>query len=194
VRLLWAARLNTEKGLHTFLSALALLRHDLPLRLTILAAPGAGPYRGPYRSRIERLIQRLQVADLIDFWPAVSRAELPGVLAAHDALLFDSVFSEPVAQILLLAFAHGLIVVGPASGDPRSLLQPAETAFCFTNRSAGEVAAAIRRAVSDAETRRTIRERAFERVKAEHTLAGTIAAYDALLRNLADLPRAGRTR
>lgn len=187
-RLLWAARLSPEKGLHLFLPALALLRHEWPVRLTILAASGPGLYR----ARIERLIQRLRVADLVEHLPAVSREELPGVLASHDALLFHSVFREPVAQMLLLAFAHGLIVVGPSSEDPRSLLRAAETAFCFANISAHEIAATIRRAISDAETRRTVRERAFARVRTEHTLAGTIAAYDALLREVADLPRAGR--
>lgn len=189
-RLLWAARLSPEKGLHLFLPALALLRRELPVRLTILSAPGPGRYR----SRIERLIQRLRVADLIEHLPAVSREELPGVLASHDVLLFHSVFREPVAQMLLLAFAHGVIVVGPSSEDPRSLLRPAETAFCFANSSAHEIAATIRRAISDAETRRTVRERAFERVRTEHALAGTIAAYDALLREVADLPRAERPR
>lgn len=189
-RLLWAARLSSEKGLHLFLPALALLRRELPVRLTILAAPGLGTYR----SRIERLIQRLRVADLVEHLPAVSREELPGVLASHDALLFHSMFREPVAQMLLLAFAHGLIVVGPSSADPRSLLRAADTAFCFANSSAHEIAATIRRAISDADTRRTVRARAFERVRTEHALTGTIAAYDALLREVVDVPRADRPR
>ena len=188
VRLLWAGRLAVDKGLHWFLPALALLRRDFPLRLTILAAPGPDPYR----FRIERLIRRLQIGDFVDLQPAVSRAKLPGVFVAHDALLFYSMFPEPVAQVLLLAFAHGLIVVGPSSKDPRSLLQPAETAFCFANCSAAEIAAAIRRAVGDTATRLAVRARAFERVRTEHTLAQTIAEYDSLLSEVVDVPRGGR--
>jgi glycosyltransferase involved in cell wall biosynthesis len=86
--------------------------------------------------------------------------------------------------MLLLAFAHGLPVVGPASPDPRSLLQDGETAFCFADRSAASVAAAIGRALDDEEARAAVRRSAFARVADGHSLGGTIAAYDVLLKEV----------
>ena len=188
-RLLWAGRLSPEKGLHLFLPAVALLRRDLPLRLTILAAPGPPPYR----SRIERMIDRLGLADVVEHAPVAPRDALPELLAGHDALLFHSVFAEPVAQLMLLAFAHGLVVVGPSSRDAGSLLRDTETAFCFADHSAHSIAGAIGRSIRDVEIRQSVRRRAFARVTAEHNQRDTIAAYDALLIELAKAPRPGRS-
>lgn len=182
-RLLWAARLSARKGLDLFLPAVALLRRERAVRLTLVAAPEAGPYP----SHVARLIDRLGLADIVDQRPAVDRRELPSVFASHDALLFHSVFREPVAQMLLLAFAHGLPVIGPASPDPRSLLQDGDTAFCFADRSAAAVAAAIGRALGDEEARAAVRRRAFARVVSGHALGDTISAYDVLIREIVDL-------
>ena len=182
-RLLWAARLSARKGLDLFLPAVALLRRERPVRLTLLAVPTAGPYS----SHVARLIDRLGLGDIVEHRPAVERGHLPSVFASHDVLLFHSVFREPVAQMLLLAFAHGLPVVGPASPDPRSLLQEGETAFCFADRSPAAVAAAIGRALDNEEQRTAVRQRAFARVAEEHCLGATIAAYDGLLREVVNL-------
>jgi glycosyltransferase involved in cell wall biosynthesis len=179
-RLLWAARLSPEKGLHVFLPAVARLRPALPVQLTVVAGPGPASYR----TRIERLVRTLELEDAVRFQGPVDRSGLRAVLTSHDAFLFASVFHAPVAQMLLHAFAHGLVVVGPASRDPRSVLQADRTAFCFSDSSPAQVATAIRRAVVEVDLRGAVRARAFELTRDTSSLDATIASYDALLTSL----------
>jgi glycosyltransferase involved in cell wall biosynthesis len=181
-RLLWAARLSQEKGLHVFLPALAQLRADLPFHLTVVAGPGTASYR----ARIDRLLHTLELERDVTVQAPVDRSQLSGLLAEHDVLLFTSPFRAPVAQMLLHAFANGLVVVGPASRDLRSILQPDRTAFCFEDCSPPQVAAAIRRAVVDLKLRRTVRAAAFELARTSQSLDVTISRYDELLTRLID--------
>jgi glycosyltransferase involved in cell wall biosynthesis len=185
VRLLWAARLATEKGLHLYLPALAQVRERLAFRLTVLDAGGPAAYR---RS-ILRMIDTLGLDDVVDRRPAVSRDDLPAMMTSHDVFLFHSVYTEPVAQMLLLAFANGIPVVGPRSRNSRSLLQPGETAFCYDNERPEMIAAAVDRASRDETTRRRLRTRAFAVVAADHLLARTVDDYDRLLTRLCPGPR-----
>ena len=189
VRLLWAARLGPEKGLHLFLPALARLRQRLAFRLTVVEAGGSAAYR---RS-ILRMVERHRLGDSIDFRPAVARDDLPGIMASHDVFLFHSVYAEPVAQMLLLAFGTGLTVVGPDTRNPRSLLRPGETAFCFDDATPASIADAIERASRDETSRRRLRARAFALVTAEHQLKHTMDDYDRLLTGMCmDRPAAAR--
>ncbi|MEO8070026.1 MAG: glycosyltransferase family 4 protein [Acidobacteriota bacterium] len=176
-RLLWGARLSPEKGLHHFLPAVALVRERQPIHLTVLA--GLGTER--YRAKIDRLIRTLHLDSTVTFAAPVARSRLPQVLAAHDTLLFASPFRSPVAQMLLHAFAHGLVVVGPEPGDPRSVLQANRTAFCFRDSSPPTIAAAIARSLGDTEMRRLVREQAFELARTSQSLDRTIDRFDALL-------------
>ena len=176
-RLLWAARLSPEKGLHIFLPALARLRDRLPFHLTVITGLGAAAYR----TRIDRLVRALALENAVTFQAPVERSRLHEVLAAHDALLFMSPFHAPVAQMLLRAFAGGLVVVGPRSRDDRSILQPDRTAFCFSDPSPPSIARTIERALTDLDVRRAVRARAFELVRTSQSLDITITRYDALL-------------
>ena len=177
-RLLWAGRLSPLKGLHLYLPAIAVLSRDLPVHLTVVAGEGDEAYR----AQLHRMIRRLRLEDVVAFREPVDRDDLPGLLSEHDALLFFSKNQEPVAQVLFHAFASGLVVVGPESSDPRSALRPDRTAFCFSEPRPRAIASAINTALTDFAARERIRRVAFEFVRAEHSLDGTGARYDLLLR------------
>jgi glycosyltransferase involved in cell wall biosynthesis len=185
VRLLWAGRLSPEKGLHFFLPAVALARKRLPLRLTVVEATGTLCYR----RYILRLIDRLGLHDVVQIRPAVSRDALPALFASHDAFLFYSIFREPVAQMLLMAAAAGLVVVGPHSTDRRSLVRPDQTAFCFGTTHPGDMAQAIYRSVTELGLRERVSAYAYAEVASKHSLDHTVAAYHALLSRVAGVRR-----
>src|SRR6185312_12203467 len=118
--------------------------------------------------------------DVVRWQAAVPREDLVGALAAHDVFLFYSIFDEPVAQLLLSAFAAGTIVVAPV---PRasSVIKPGETAMTFADERPATVANAIVQAARDEAARRRVRTRAFVLVQTEQSLDRTIDDYDRLL-------------
>lgn len=180
LRLLWAARLSTEKGLHLFLPAIAHVKRTLAVQLTVIDAGGPMAY---HRS-ILRTIRRLGLEDVIRFEPAARREDLPGVLAAHDVFLFYSIYAEPVAQMLLLAAAAGTVVVAPRPRVP-SIIRPGDTAMCFDDERPATIANAIVQAARDEAARHRIRARAFAIVSAEQSRDRTIADYDRLIAGIA---------
>jgi len=180
LRLLWAARLGPEKGLHLFLPAVALVSRVRPVHLTVVDAGGPDAYR---RTILDD-VGRLQLNDVVSFRPAVSRDALPGLFEAHDVFLFYSIFAEPVAQMLLSAMAAGAVVVAPAPRAP-AIIRPGETAICFQDERPSTIADAILQAARDEAARHRVRTRAFTLVGADHSLDRTLAEYDRLLTPLA---------
>lgn len=174
-RLLWAARASEEKGLHLYIPAVARLAQTRQVQLTIVAGHGTDAYLATVRA----LIESHGLRDVVTFAAPVSRDALPDLFAAHDVLLFHSSYREPVAQMLFHAFAHGLIVIGPAPRVSRAWLRP-DTGFCFDTPTPSAMADAIARAL-DSPTREAVRARAFDVVRESHDLAITIERYDRLL-------------
>lgn len=189
-RLLGVGRLSPEKGLHMFLAALPLIAARRSVHLTVIAAPGPEGYG---RS-IGAMLSNPRISSLTTMRPAQPRDEMIRAFDDHDLLLFQSVFTEPVAQIMLHAAAAGLPIVGPASEHRGSLLRNDETAACYSNQSPGEVAATVLRALEDAGDRRTRAHRLFDEVRDGHSLRRTIEDYDELLRGSARHAAAGAAR
>jgi glycosyltransferase involved in cell wall biosynthesis len=155
--------------------------------LTAIAAPGPADYA----RRIARLLDRPPLRTLVRLVPALPRRQLLVELTRHDALLFRSVFDEPVAQVMLHAAVAGLPVVGPASPEPTGLLRDTGTAWCYRDTSPDDVAEAVSRALADDASRRERARALRDAVRRDHDLALTIARYDTLLRLAAGLAPAG---
>jgi glycosyltransferase involved in cell wall biosynthesis len=179
---LWAGRLSPEKGLHRFLPAIALVRRLMPVQLTVLDASGPETYhRG-----ILRTIDRLQLGDVVRWQAAVPREEIVDAMAAHDLFLFHSIFDEPVAQLLLSAFAAGTVVVA-AVPRVKSVIRPGETAMTFADERPAAIAETIVHAARDEAARHRVRIRAFALVNGEQSLDRSIAEYDRLLAGVTGL-------
>lgn len=179
-RLLWVGRCSREKGLHLFIDAVAELRARRPVTLTAIC--GDGPL--DYRRSIERQVRDRGLAAYVDLKPSIPRAALGDVYAAHDVLLFQSVFKEPVALVLMEAFAAGIPVVAPAPSGPSALVKPDETCICFAAPEPRPVAQAIERALDDGELRSRVRVRAHALVSSEFSLAAMGRALDAALEDV----------
>ncbi len=175
-RLLWAARLSPEKGLHLFLAALPLVRRERAVTLTAVALEGPSGYR----ESIAHQLATLGLDDIVRVQPSMPRPELIRAFDDHDLLLFHSVFGEPVAQVMLHAAAAGLPMVGPASERPESVLN-AHTAWCYDDTSPERIAAAVLGALADDETRLARAARLRDVVRDGHSFQHTVDEFDALL-------------
>jgi glycosyltransferase involved in cell wall biosynthesis len=179
-RLLWAGRCSREKGLHLFLDALAVLRRTRDATLTAICAEGPRDYR----ELIQRKIAELRLDDAVRLRPAVPRAELPAIYASHDALLFQSAFDEPVALVLMEAFAAGLPVIAPCPTGRSVLIRPDDTCVCFSSPSAPEIARAAARALDDERLRARVRTNARRLIDDRFSIAAMGEAYDRALREM----------
>ena len=175
-RLLWAARLSPEKGLHLFLAALPLVLRERAVTLDAVALEGPAGYR----DKVTRQIAALGLDGVVRLRPAMPRPDLIRAFDEHDLLLFHSVFGEPVAQVMLHAAAAGLPMVGPASARAESVLN-AQTASCYVDTTPERIAAAILESLADEERRLARAARLRAAVQDGHSFQRTIDDVDALL-------------
>jgi glycogen synthase len=179
-RLLFAGRLTPEKGVHTVLEALALLRQDesgLGLTLDIV-----GPDADPCYARALR--ERAAADDLrtaVRFHPQVPRSEMPALYREHDVLLFPSEWEEPFALTLLEAMASGIPVIGTLTGGSKEILEEGVTGLVFDKGDAADLARQVRRIVADSPLRRTVAQEARRRIERDFQIEKTVDQIEAFL-------------
>ena len=119
---------------------------------------------------------------------------MPGLYAAHDALIFPSIWEEPFALTLLEAMACGLPVVGTTTGGSGELLEHALTGLVFEPGDAGSLCAQINRLRAEPGLGAALAERARRRVERDFAIEHTVAQVEAFLTRQvrsADTPPAG---
>jgi glycosyltransferase involved in cell wall biosynthesis len=147
LRLLYAGQLTPDKGVHTAVEGLALAaaaNSSLPFSLTIVG--GGAP---EYVESLETSIRELNLAGKVTLIGQVAREEIPGILAAHDVLLFPSIWPEPLARVVQEAMACGLVVIGTTTGGTPELLHDGQTGLTFEAGNATGLARQIGRLAAD---------------------------------------------
>ncbi len=187
-RLLWVGRLSPEKGLHLLLRALPALRRRLPgVTVTAIAAPGSSSYR----HLVESLVREAGLDGVFTMRPPVPRAALAEAYASHDALFFHSIFDDPVALVLMEAFAAGIPVASSAAAPDARLVRPEETCATYDVRRADSVVQALQTVLTNGPFRDRVTANARRLVHAEFSLEAMGRRYDAALREC--LLEGGRT-
>ncbi len=179
-RLLFAGRLTPEKGVHTVLEALALLRQDEAGRDLTLDV--VGPDADPAYARALR--QRAAADDLrpaVRFHPQVPRSEMPALYREHDALLFPSEWEEPFALTLLEAMASGIPVVGTMTGGSKEILEDGVTGLVFDKGDAVGLARQVRRMIGDAGLRQAVARAARDRIERDFRIQKTVDQIEGFL-------------
>jgi glycosyltransferase involved in cell wall biosynthesis len=100
--LLWAGRLEPHKALVLAVHALSKVR-DLPVDLVVAGT-------GPLRARLEKLVNRLQLKDRVQFLGFVPYEKMPALFGSSNAFLFTSL-RDSFGAVVLEAMAHGLPIV-----------------------------------------------------------------------------------
>ncbi len=147
LRLLFAGRLVEDKGAHTAVEALGLLRQQnqaADLELTILGGGHPG-----YEVLLHDLATENQVAAHIKFCPQVPREEIPNWMQQHDIFLFTSIWPEPMARVVMEAMAAGLLVIGSEVGGQTEMLANEVNSLTFAPGDAQQLSQRILRLQQD---------------------------------------------
>lgn len=146
LKLLYAGRLDPEKGVHTAIRAMSLItpREDRPVTLDIVGTGDAVYERG-----LRALVEQNRLHERVAFRGTVSRAEMPQVLGQYDALVFPSEWNEPFARTVLEAMAAGLIVIGTTTGGTAEVLVEGQTGLTFPRGDPAQLARQIQRLRDD---------------------------------------------
>jgi glycosyltransferase involved in cell wall biosynthesis len=162
VRLLHVGRLVRTKGARDVIRAMAALR-DLPVVLDVVGD-------GNDRQACADLVRDLGLADRVTLHGAVPRTDVDRFYEQADVFVFPS-YREPGGAVALEAMSHGLPLVvcdrgGPGANvtDACAVVLPAES----PDQLARDVAAAVRRLVTDPGLRLRMGEAAREHAAAEH--------------------------
>lgn len=140
LRLLFFGSLLPQKGVHTALEALALLKQrGLADQVTLTILGGGHP---DYEARLRAMVTQLDIDQEVHFAGRVPRDEIPSWLGHFDVFLFTSIWAEPMARSVMEAMAAGLLVIGTEVGgqvemlvnEKNSLTLQAEDSEALANR------------------------------------------------------------
>ncbi|MBK9925981.1 MAG: glycosyltransferase family 4 protein [Anaerolineales bacterium] len=147
IRLLYFGRLVPDKGVHTAIEAIGLLKKNGladQVELTIL-----GDGHPDYKNLLHRRVEELGIADHVHFSGKVAREDIPEKLSHFDVFLFTSIWPEPFGRTIVEAMMAGLVVIGSDVGGSREIFQHYDKEMLFQPEDAQGLADRIIRIISD---------------------------------------------
>lgn len=148
---LFAGRLEYEKGVQTVLHALERLRARLgPVRFTIAGV-------GTYSEELHRLVDELGLGDQVRFTGFLEDHELRLHYAAADVAIAPSIY-EPFGLVATEAMACGTPVIVSDTGGLREIVADGH-GLTFPPQDADELAERIERVLTDPELTRELVDR-----------------------------------
>jgi len=133
---------------------------------------------GPLESELKGLAAQVGVADRVRFlgW----REDAPSLYRTADACLFPSRF-EPLGNVVIQAWAHGLPVVAAMSDGPAALIRPEQDGMLIPINDVHALALAARRLILDPGLRHRLAEAGEARVRDEFSASRVVAQWRELL-------------
>lgn len=172
---LTVARLDPIKDHRTALAAIARAVRQIPqLRYLIVGD-------GPQRESIEREITSLGLRDTVSMLG--TRRDVNAMLSASDIFLLTSV-SEGIPVTILEAMAAGVPVVATEVGGVPELVDDGVTGFLAPASDSAALADSIVRLCASAELRRSVAERARQRVASDFSQSTMIDEYARLYQEM----------
>lgn len=132
---------------------------------------------GPSEPKLRAMAQALGVADRVRFlgW----RTDASALYRTADVCVFPSRY-EPLGNVVIQAWAHGLPVVAAASQGPAALIEDGKDGLLVPIDAPPALAAAIRTLLADRALRARFAARGLGRVEAEFSQAAVVAQWKAL--------------
>lgn len=132
---------------------------------------------GPLEAKLKLTAEALGVADRVRFlgW----RTDPSALYRAADICVFPSRF-EPLGNVVIQSWAHGLPVVAAASQGPKALIRDGEDGLLAPVDDADALATAARRLMADATLRTQLAAAGRVRVAAEFSEAAVVAQWKSL--------------
>ncbi|MEZ4387339.1 MAG: glycosyltransferase family 4 protein [Candidatus Krumholzibacteriia bacterium] len=169
----FVGRLCPSKGVDTLLWAVSLLRNRWPELLLVLV--GDDPRQGAYRQQLTTLARQLGVrASFCGYRPGAAR-----LLAAFDLLAVPSL-AEPFGLVTLEALARGVPVVATAAGGSLEIVRDGVEGLLVPPGDPEAFAQALHLMLADQSLRATCVQAGRRRVASAFSLAGQVAATEAV--------------
>ena len=140
-----AGHIKRDKGVHTVIEALALLRQRPGYDRITLDVVGSGVV--DYVDYLQARVTALSLEDCVHFRSAVPRVQMPAILAQYNTLILPSEYDEPLARSMQEGMAIGLLVVGTTTGGSGELLVDGETGLVFAPGDPESLAGQLARAL-----------------------------------------------
>jgi glycosyltransferase involved in cell wall biosynthesis len=165
--LLAMGRLHDSKAHDVNLQALA----ELPDAYLWIAGVG------PLEAKLKAMAEALGVAARVRFlgW----RTDPSALYRAADVCVFPSRY-EPLGNVVIQAWAHGLPVVAAASQGPAALIEDGRDGLLVPVDDAGALAAGVRRLLAEPKLAAQFAERGLGRVAAEFSEAAVVGQWNTL--------------
>jgi len=141
-RLLYVGRLHEDKGVMTALRAMYEVKSKFDGTLSVY---GSGSPE--YERKLHDFVRHHNLP--VQFFSALPPSEMPGIYAAHDALLFTSEWPEPFALTPLEAMASGLPVIGTTTGGSIELFRDHKNCLTYKAGDFEDLAEQISELVGD---------------------------------------------
>ena len=129
---------------------------------------------GPQEAKLKAMAEVLGVASRVRFlgW----RNDASALYRTADLCVFPSRY-EPLGNVVIQSWAHGLPVVAAASQGPAALIRDGEDGLLFPVDDAQGLAGAVRRALDDPDLRARLAAAGAARVEAEFSRAAVVAQW-----------------
>lgn len=164
--------------------------HDVSLK-ALAMIPGAYLWiagTGPLEAELKALAEELGLLDRVRFlgW----RSDASALYRTADACLFPSRF-EPLGNVVIQCWAHGLPVIAASSKGPSQLITEGEDGLLVPIDDAEALAKAARRVLDDAALRRHLVQQGLTRIDGAFAKSAVVAQWQALFAHYGDVPCAG---
>ena len=132
---------------------------------------------GPQEAKLKAMAQALGVSARVRFlgW----RTDASALYRTADVCVFPS-RHEPLGNVVIQAWAHGLPVVAAASQGPKALIEPEKDGLLTPIDDAPALAEGVRTLLADSRLRARLVERGRKRVAAEFSEAAVVGQWKAL--------------
>jgi len=180
--LLYAGNIVPHKGVHTAIEAMALLAQIPNARNIHLSIIGSG--HPDYEDQLRNLVTTYQIEDKVSFLRRFPRAEMPALFRKFDALVFPSIWNEPLARVMEEAMASGLTIIGTLTGGTHELLIGGETGLTFQPEHPEMLARCIKQLYDNPALCRTLADNGHNKVFNEFGRARMIDDIEAYLENI----------
>jgi glycosyltransferase involved in cell wall biosynthesis len=175
IKLLYLGRISPEKGVHTALETLALLKDAYP---DITLSLAGSVWDADYWSGLVQFVNQHGLNSRVRFYGHLPSEQVSTLLHEHDVMLVPSVWAEPFGRVVLEGMAAGLVVIGTGRGGMQTALRDGETGLVFSAEDAKGLAEKIKWLIANPELGWEIVQTAMNEVRTKFTEKRMVAAYE----------------
>jgi glycogen synthase len=160
--LLYVGSLASHKGIKTVIEAMAKLNQDPSLKSVSLKIAGDG--HPGFTEHLKGVIHDLNLDEQVELLGRIEREKMPDLYRQSQALVFPSIWNEPLARTTQEAMACGLPVISTLTGGTGELISEGVNGLTFPAGDPDALASQIKRVRTNPDLARRLGQSARETV------------------------------